>query len=213
MFQLTKLWVDPGPGVESMEIRYLWCASGGQPAWDGTEEAEVMVPVPGTDPCVRTATLEIPRYVEGSDCYLLHYRFGPGGEHVDGYSPVFTEEIAARDVEYVDHVGDLTEVRVLWSVDGWTAPNWSQAILDGLPASVAAPGGPGGEQDGVTDDAIYELVQTVPLPRRYVARMSGPRGHSVEYVYQLLRTGSPFPEDDFVRWDDNGGKRFYASFD
>ncbi|HZQ79114.1 MAG TPA: hypothetical protein VFE55_17390 [Acidimicrobiia bacterium] len=212
MFQLTKVWVDPGPGVESMEIRYVWCASGGQPAWDGTEEAEVMVPVPGTDPCVRTATLEIPRYVEGSDCYLLHYRFGPGGEHVDGYSPVFTEEIVAREVEYVDHAGDLTEVRVLWSVGGWTAQNWSQATLDGLPASIAAPGGPG-EQDGVTDDAIYELVQTVPLPRRYVARMSGPRGHSVEYVYQLLRTGSPFPEDDFVRWDDNGGKRFYASFD
>jgi hypothetical protein len=213
MFQLTKVWVDPGPGVESMEIRYVWCASGGQPAWDGTEEAEVMVPVPGSDPCVRTATLEIPRYVDGSDCYLLHYRFGPGGEHVDGYSPVFTEEIVARDVEYVDHVGDLTEVRVLWSVGGWTAQNWSQATLEGLPLSVAAPGGAGGEQDGVTDDAIYELVQTVPPPRRFVARMSGPRGQCVEYVYQLLRTGSPFPEDDFVRWDDNGGKRFYASFD
>ena len=43
--------------------------------------------------------------------------------------------------------------------------------------------------------------------------MWGPRGECVEYVYQLLRTGSPFPEDDFVRWDDNGGKRFYATFD
>jgi hypothetical protein len=213
MFQLTKVWVDPGPGVESMEIRYTWCASGSEPAWDGTEEAEVMVAVPGTDPCVRTADLEIPRYVDGADRYQLHYRFGPGGEHVDGYSPVFTEEIVSREVEYVDHAGELTEVRVLWSVGGWTAPNWSQATLDGLPPSVAAPGGQGDEQDGVSDDAIYELVRTVPLPRRYVARMSGPRGQSVEYVYQLLRTGSPLPDDDFVRWDDNGGKRFYAVFD
>jgi hypothetical protein len=78
---------------------------------------------------------------------------------------------------------------------------------------VAAPGRTGDEQSGITDDAIYELVQTVPLPRRYVARMWGPRGEGVEYVYQLLRTGSPVPDHDFERWDDNGGKRFYTTLD
>ena len=213
MFQLTKVWVDPGPGVESMEIRYTWCPPGGEPPWDGDEEAEVMTPVAGTDPCVRTATLEIPRYVDGNPSYLLHYRFGPGGEHVDGYSPVMTEEIVSREVDYVDHEGDLTEVRVLWSVGGWSAPNWSQAALEGLPPSVAAPGPASDEQSGITDDAIYELVQTVPLPRRYVARIWAPRGGSVEYVYQLLRTGSPLPDQDFQHWDDNGGKRFYTTLD
>ena len=213
MFQLTKVWVDPGPGVDTMEVRYTWCASGAEPSWDGDEEAEVMTPVAGTDPCVRTATLEIPRYVDGSPSYCLHYRFGPGGEHVEGYSGVFCEDIVSHDVEYVDHDGALTEVRVLWSVGGWSAPNWSQAVLDGLPPTVAAPGGPGDEQSGVTDDAIYELVRTVPLPRRYVARIWAPRGDCVEYVYQLLRTGSPIPGDDFERWDDNGGKRFQTTLD
>lgn len=213
MFQLTKVWVDPVPGFDTMEIRYTWSAPGAEARWDGDEEAEVMAPVPGTEPCVRTATLEIPRYVDGVPSYLLHYRFGPGGEHMEGYSTVITDEIVSREVEYVDHAGDLTEVRVLWSVGGWSAPNWSQATLDGLPPTVAAPGRAGEEQSGVTDDAIYELVQTVPLPRRYVARIWGPRGEGVEYVYQLLRTGSPVPDHDFERWDDNGGKRFYTTLD
>lgn len=208
MFQLTKTWVDPEPGIDTMEIRYTWCANGESPTWDGTEEAEVMVPVPGTDPCMRTATLEVPRYLHGHDCYLLHYRFGPGGEHADGYSPVFTEEIAAGEVEYVDHDGRLTEVRVLWSVGGWSDQNWTQATLDGLAVSPPASGPTGPEQDGLAEDAIYELVQTVPLPRRYVAKVWGPRGSCVEYVHQLLRTNAPLPDDCFQYWDDNGGQRY-----
>lgn len=212
MFQLTKVWVDPGPGVDSVEVRYTWCLPGKEPVWDGEEYAEIMVPVPGTDPVVRTAALEIPRYVEGHDCYLLHYRFGPGGEHRHGYSPVFTEEIIANEVEYVDEQGDLTEVRLLWSVGGWADPNWSQAALEGLPRPAAdATTGPGTEQDGIAELAIYELVQSVPLPRRYVAQVCGPRGAEVEYCYQLLRAHSPLPEDDFERWDDNGGTKYYLT--
>lgn len=208
MFQLTKLWIDPGPGVDTVEIRYTWCGHGEKPTWDGEEYAEVMWPVPDTDPTVRAAALEVPRYVGGRDSYLLAYRFGRGGEHLEGYSPVFTEEIVAQEVDYVDEDGDLTEVRVLWSVGGSNDPNWSQATLEGLPPFAQGPTRPASEQDGLADDAIYELVQTVPLPRRYVAKVWGPRGATVEYVYQLLRTNSPLPEDDFERWEDNGGQKF-----
>ncbi|MDQ3946096.1 MAG: hypothetical protein M3357_13280 [Actinomycetota bacterium] len=211
MFQLTKVWVDPGPGIDTVEIRYTWCLPGQEPRWDGDEYAEIMCPVPGTDPTVRTASLEIPRFVDGHDCYRLHYRFGPGGEHLEGYSPVFIEEIVPAEIDYVDHDGDLTEVRVLWGVGGSTDPNWSQARLEGVPLPASGPRGPESEQDGLADDAIYELVQTVPLPRRYVARVCGPRGAEVEYVFQLLRTNSPLPEDCFERWDDNGGKKYYVT--
>src|SRR6202011_3731433 len=106
-----------------------------------------------------------PRYVDGRDSFLLHYRFGRGGEHHEGWSPVFTEEIVTGEVEYVDTVGDLTEVRVLWSVAGSTAPNWSQATLVGLPES--GPGTPDPEQEGLADEAVSELANAVPLPRRY----------------------------------------------
>jgi hypothetical protein len=213
VFQLTKVWVDPGPGIDTMEIRYTWCAHGEEPRWEGEEYAEIMSVVPDTSPRIRTAALEIPRYVSGQDSYLLHYRFGQGGEHIGGYSPVMTDEIVAREVEYVDDKGDLTEVRVLWSVGGGGAPNWSQARLEGLSLPATGPTGPDAEGEGLADDAIYELIQTVPLPRRYVAKVWGPRRETVEYVYQLLRTNSPLPEDDFERWDDNRGEKFYVTLD
>jgi len=207
LFQLTKLWVDPTADIDEVEIRYTWSSHGERPVWDGEEDAEVMRVVPNTDPKVRTADLEIPRYVKGQDSYLVHYRFGPGGQHTEGWSPVFTETIVAHQVDYLDRTGDITEMRVLWSVEGSAAPNWSQATLEGLP--IALPQDL--EQEGVADEAIYEFVQTVPLPRRYVAKVWGPRGATVEYTYQLLRTSSPIADQDFERWDDNSGQKFWIT--
>jgi hypothetical protein len=107
----------------------------------------------------------------------------------------------AREIPYVDTEGKITQVRVLWSVNGW---NWSQAKLEGLNLAVKEDSaGHDIEGEGIAADAIYELVQTVALPRRYVAKVWGPKGATVEYVYQLLRTGSPIPEEDFARWDNN----------
>jgi hypothetical protein len=207
VFQLSKTWVDPEPGIGNIEVRFTWTAKGGTPAFDGDEEAEVMAPLPGTEPVVRSATIEIPRYVDGADSYLLHYRFALGGETMAPPGPVITEEIVAREVDYLDAAGDITEVRLLWSVDGTAAPNWTQATVEGLPAALAHTT-PDPEQEGLTEDATYELVQTLPLPRRYVAKVWGPRGASVEYRYQLLRTHSPVPDDDFERWVDDGGRPF-----
>jgi hypothetical protein len=205
VFQLTKTWVDPEPGIDTIEIRWTWSAADKPASWEENEASEIMSVVAGTNPAVRTAEVEIPRYVDGKDSYLFHYRFCRGGEHMEGWSPVFTEEIVTRELEYVDTKGDLTEVRLLWSVAG-SAPNWSQATLVGLPTSGA--GTPDPEQEGLADQAIYELVHAVPLPRRYVAKVWGPRGATVEYSYQLLRMNAPIPEDQFERWDDNGGKRY-----
>ena len=113
MFQLTKIWVDPNPNVDSVEIRYTWSALGSPPKWGGNEESEVMTVVPNTNPKVRQATLEIPRYLDGKDHYLLHYQFGGGGEHHEGFSRIFTEEIISREIPYVDTEGRVTEVRLL----------------------------------------------------------------------------------------------------
>jgi hypothetical protein len=57
-------------------------------------------------------------------CTSLRWR----GEFHEGFNHDLTEEIVSREVEYVDNEGLITEeVRVLWSVGGWSAPNWSQA--------------------------------------------------------------------------------------
>lgn len=209
MFQLTKVWIDQEPGVGMVEIRYTWSPLGEQAKWEGQEEEEVMAAVPNTNPTVRQAVIEIPRYLNGQDSYHLHYRFVFVKDGREQFSPVFTEEIVARDIPYSDTEGRITEVRLLWSVSGWSAQNWTQARLEGLKLQMI-PTRPGHdiEGEGIADDAMYELIQTVPLPRRYVAKVWGPRGTTVEYGYQLLRTNSPIPDDDFERWDNNQGQHY-----
>lgn len=209
MFQLTKVWIDQEPGIEMVEIRYLWSPVGEPARWEGQEEADVMTVVPNTNPRVRQGVIEIPRYVNGQDSYQLHYRFVFVKDGREQFSPIFTEEVVAREVPYVDNEGRITEVRLLWGVNGWTAQNWTQAKLDGLSLqTIATRPGHDVEGEGIADDAIYELIQTVPLPRRYVAKVWGPRGAQVDYTYQLLRTNSPLPEDDFERWDNNQGQNY-----
>jgi hypothetical protein len=213
MFQMAKVWVDPNDSVDSVEIRYTWSPIGTDPDFrNGRDEAEVMQVVSGTHPRVRQAIIEIPRYLDGKDNYLLHYHFGGGGEHHQGFTQVYTEEIVSNEVEYIDREGLITEVRVLWSIGGWAAPNWTQAHLEGLPLHVPA-NAPGHdiEGEGLADEAIYELVQTVPLPRRFVGRVWGPRGATVEYCFQLLRSNTPIEGDEFVRWDNNHGRNFFIA--
>jgi hypothetical protein len=209
MFQLTKVWIDQEPGIEMVEIRYLWSPLGEPAKWEGQEEEEVLAVVPNTSPPVRQAVIEIPRYLNEQDSYQLHYRFVfvRGGR--EQFSPIFSEEIVAREIPYVDTEGRITEVRLLWGVNGWTAQNWTQAKLEGLKLqTIPTRAGHDIEGEGIADDAIYELIQTVPLPRRYLTKVWGPRDTTVEYIYQLLRTNSPISEDDFERWDNNQGQNY-----
>jgi len=209
VFQLTKVWVDQEPGIGMVEIRYLWSPLGEPARWEGQEEEEVMTAVPNTNPQVRQAVIEIPRYIDDKDSYQLHYRFVVVRQGREEFSPIFTEEIGAREVPYVDNVGRITEVRLLWGVNGWGAQNWTQAKLEGLNLqTIPTRAGHDIEGEGIADDAIYELIQTVPLPRRYVAKVWGPRGATVEYAYQLLRTNSPLPDDDLETWDNNESQNY-----
>jgi hypothetical protein len=64
--------------------------------------------------------------------------------------------------------------------------------------------------EGIADEAIYELIQTVPLPRRYTAKVWGPKGSTVEYVFQLLRTNAPTLGDEGERWNNNQEQNYKA---
>jgi len=209
MFQITKVWVDPSDKVDSVEIRFTWSAIGEAPKWQGNDEAEVMSVIPNTIPRIRQAAIEIPRYLDGKDNYLLHYQFGGGGEHHAGFSQIYTEEIVSREIPYVDNEGLVTEVRILWSVGGWNAPNWSQSRLEGLTLKYDKnEAGHDQEGEGIADEAMYEMVQTVPLPRRFVGKVWAPRGATVEYSLLLLRSNTPTGNDEFQRWENNDGKNY-----
>jgi hypothetical protein len=198
-FALTREWVDPSPGIELVEVHYVWGPLGEPPDWEGDQTA-VATPLDAGPPPRRAAPLELPRFVDGATDYLLRYFFFVAGGGAQGSTPVFTEQIGTREVRYDDPGTRYTNVGVAWTVGESRDPNYSVAALDGLAFSGADDlVGPG------TFTPIFEFVQAVPPPHVFRGRVWGVKGQPVTHVFHLVRLGSP-SGDDAERWDDNDGK-------
>jgi hypothetical protein len=198
-FALTKEWVDPAPGIGLVEVHYAWGPPGEPPDWE-REQTAVATPLDPGPPPRRAAALELPRFVDGATDYLLHHFFFVAGGGAQTTTPVFTEQIGAREVRYDDTENRYTNVGVTWTVGESGDPNYSVAALDGL--SFAGPGDQAGPE---TFTPIFEFVQAVPPPHVFRGRVWGVRGQPVTHVFHLVRLGSP-AGDDAERWDDNGGR-------
>ena len=201
LFGVRKSWWDPGPGIELVQLHYAWTPAGGEPEWEAAE-TRVLTPVDGS-PGLRTAVVEVPRQVEGSRDYLLHHFFFVVQGTDWTSSPVFTEEIIAREVVYADVDGAWTHVGIGWGVNSGepvsVAPNYTAAAMDGLSFEQPGAGAP------PEPAAISEFVQAQPLPHLFRGLVWGPRGSELTYVFHFVRAGSPHPEDDTEIWDANGG--------
>jgi hypothetical protein len=189
VFGLRKTWLDPGPGIAMVQVHYTCSPAGAAPDW---ADAEQVVLAPQGGP-LRSAVLEVPR---ASDLALHHFFFVVGADDRTA-SPVFTEDIVAREVTYEDRTGAYTSVGVVWSVVDEDVRNYTSTVMDGLPF----------ESMGTApeDGSIYEFVRAQPLPHVFRGRVWGIRGTSIRYGYHLIRHGQPDPADNTERWDDNGG--------
>jgi hypothetical protein len=201
LFGLRRTWVDPGPGIEMVQLQYAWTRPGEEPDW---EAADMRVLTPsGASPGVRTAVIEVPRQVDGSHEYLLHHFFFVVRGTDWRSSPVVTEQIVAREVSYEDTEGRWTSVGIGWGVSPGApepaAPNYTAAAMDGLSFGDSGAGAP------PEPASIYEFVQAQPLPHRFRGLVWGPRGFELRYVLHLVRAGSPRAEEDTEIWEDNGG--------
>jgi hypothetical protein len=202
LFVLRRTWFDPAPGIEMVQLHYGWTPLGGEPDWE-TADTRVLTPSDET-PRLRTAVIEVPRRLEGSTDYLLHHFFYVvrGTESIT--SPVFTEEIVAREVVHEDATGDWTHVGVAWGVSPGSpdlaAPNYTAAAMDGLSFEDAGAGAP------PEPAPIHEFVRAQPLPHVFRGLVWGPRGFDLQYVLHLVRAGSPRAEDDTEVWVDDGGR-------
>ena len=209
MFGLRKTWVDPGPGIEMVQVHYTWTPTGGEPQWEQADCAVLSRDDPGNP--LRTAVIDVPRYVEGSPSYSLHHFFFVVGRGDRVASPVVTEEIVAREIGYEDAAGRYTHVGVAWNCSPgppeWAVPNYTSAAMDGL--TFEGEGADAGGLDG-TAPAIYEFVHAQPLPHVFRALVWGPAGGRVDYVFHLVRSGSPDPAQDMEQWDDNAGGGWHA---
>jgi len=201
LFGLRKTWLDSEPGIEMVQLHYAWTRPGSEPDW---EEADSRVLTrTEASPGLRTAVIEVPRQLDGSREYVLHHFFFvvQGTEWVS--SPVFTEEIVAREISFTDDEGRWTQVGIGWGVSpgvaGLAAPNYTAAAMDGLGFEDRGAGAP------PEPASIFEFVQAQPLPHVFRGLVWGPRGSEVRYAFHLLRSGSPSGEDDVELWDVNKG--------
>jgi len=198
-FALTKEWTDPAPGIELVEVHYVWGPLGEPPDWERDQTA-VATPLDGGPPPRRAAALELPRFVDGASDYLLHHFFFVAGGGAQASTPPVTEQIGTREVRYDDPEGRYTNVGVAWTVGGSRDPNYSVAALDGLDFA--------GADDPTRTETLtpmFEFVQAVPPPHVFRGRVWGVRGQPVTHVFHLVRLGSP-AGDDAERWDDNDGR-------
>lgn len=201
VFAIRKSWVDTEAGIGMVQIHYAWTPSGEQPDWEAAEET-ILQPHPDL-PGLRSAVLEVPRFVNGSPTYALHHFFFVirGTDRIT--SPIFTEDIVAREISYDDPVGDYTSVGVAWQAvedsAGLSVPNYTAATMDGLSFETLGADAP------AKPAAIYEFVRAQLLPHVFRALVWGVKGSQVRYVFNLLRSGSPNPADDGGHWADNGG--------
>jgi hypothetical protein len=197
VFSLRKSWLDPRPGIAMVQAHYTWSPRGAAPDWTDADEV-VLAPQGGP---LRAAVLEVPRTVDGATDFSLHHFFFVVTADDRAASPVFTEDIVAREVTYEDAAGAYTSIGVAWTaVEGspeLAVPNYTSMTMDGLPfeSMGSAP----------EDGDIYEFVRAQPLPHVFRGRVWGVRGTPIRYGYHLIRHGQPDPADNTESWDDNGG--------
>lgn len=196
---LTKDWVDPDDGVEAVQIHYMWTPATEGPYFDGTHQVRWLNDL-GGHPRRRAKVLPMPREIwkDGGwndDGFALHHHFEVFGPHGQWTTDTFTEEIVARDLEFVDDHGTITNICIYWAVGDWTAPTYSpmedpRFAFESDFTSV--------RYYGYEDKARYnatkaEMLGQIDLPHRWRARMWGPRGSTLVQQYHV---GHMHPEHE-----------------
>ena len=149
-----------------------------------------------------------PRLNAWTGDFLLHYFYEiiQGGQR--SFSAVLTDEIRTRQVVYLDPLGVTGGACVNWSVYDWDAPQFSPTDE---PEFLARFGEDhplrslkfyGTAAGTVLQDAFAiakkAIVDTLPLPHRFTARVSAPVGATVRLRLHTGNAGLP----ESQRWED-----------
>jgi len=107
-------------------------------------------------------------------------------------SEVFTQLIAPREVEFLDYSGQLTNARLHWSVGNWDYPQETEMEVDGIAwgHEFSVSQVPYRGSDPLFLKGRLLSMRRFELPRRFRARIWGPRGSSVRFCFHLMRVGA-----------------------
>jgi len=145
------------------------------------------------------------RYVEH---YAFHHYFEVFRRGKREQSPLYTEDIVSKEVEYLDFQGHLAMMCLFWSLYDWDAPQYQPTEDPNFIARF-------GEDSPYRSHKFYgaedkehfsrrrsELIRMLPLPRRFVGKIYGPKGAQVHQRWHTVNLWQPNPAE---RWEDYRG--------
>jgi hypothetical protein len=167
------------------------------------------------DDGVRRKIIRLPKAIpspSAPDGYAEHYAFHHYFEVFrDGkreQSPLYTEEIVSKEVEYLDFNGTLGGMCIFWSIYDWDAPQYQPTEEANFVARF-------GEDSPYRSHKFYgaedkenfsrtrsEMLRSLPLPRRFVGKIYGPKGAQ---VHQRWHVGALWTPNRDERWEDYWG--------
>jgi hypothetical protein len=144
-------------------------------------------------------------YVEN---YAFHHYFEVFRNGKREQSALYTEEIVSKEVEYIDFQGNLGGMCIFWSVYDWDAPQYQPTEEHNFITRF-------GEDNPYRSHKFYgsedkenfsrirsDMLKSLPLPRRFVGKIYGPRGAEVHQRWHVGALWSPNPAE---RWEDYWG--------
>lgn len=166
------------------------------------------------DDGVRRKILKLPNEVldfetgQHHDHYSFHHYFEVFQRGQRHLSPLYTEDIVTKEIEYVDHVGNVGGMCIYWSIYDWDAPQYTPTEEQNFIAWY-------GEDSPFRSHRLYsapdkesfirirsEMIAALPMPRRFVARIRGPRGAELQQGWHVGGMWSPHYGE---RWEDYWG--------
>jgi hypothetical protein len=163
------------------------------------------------DDGVRRKILSLPQDVHDpstgryEEHYLFHHFFEVLRNGQRNYTPLFTEEIVTREVEFVFYDDSLSGGCIYWSLEDWDAPQYTPTEEHNFVARY-------GEHNPFRSHKFYgfedkesfnrirsEMVRALPVPRCFTGRVKGPKGTRVNYC---LHTGPFWTPNLAERWED-----------
>jgi hypothetical protein len=170
---------------------------------DGVRRKVIRLPSDVLDPAQQ-------KYVEN---YAFHHYFEVFREGKREVSPVYTEEIVEKEVEFVDYEGNLGGMCIYWSINDWDAPQYQPTEV---PEFIERYGEESpfrsfkfyGSQDMEEFGRIRaDMLKALPLPRRFVGKIRGPKGAQ---VVQSWHVGGMWTPNRAERWESYWGNNVHT---
>jgi hypothetical protein len=140
--------------------------------------------------------------------YTFHHYFEIFRNGKREQSPLYTEEIVSKEVEYLDFQGTLGGMCIFWSIYDWDAPQYQPTEESCFIERF-------GEDSPYRSHKFYgsedmenfgrirsEMLRSLPTPRRFVGKIYGPKGTQ---VHQRWHVGGLWDPDPARRWEDYWG--------